>query len=124
MVGDRRQLVSAVTNLLDNAVKYSEPGSTIEVRARTDGTWVDVTVRDHGIGIPRRDLERIFERFYRVDRPAAARPAAPASGSPSCATWPPTTGARCGSSPAKASVPRSPCDSRRAGPGRHHQEAG
>jgi two-component system sensor histidine kinase SenX3 len=68
VVGDRRQLVSAVTNLLDNAVKYSEPGSTIEARARTDGTWVDVTVRDHGIGIPRRDLERIFERFYRVDR--------------------------------------------------------
>ena len=66
--GERRQLVSAVTNLLDNAVKYSEPGSTVEVQARTDGTWVDVTVRDHGIGIPRRDLERIFERFYRVDR--------------------------------------------------------
>jgi two-component system sensor histidine kinase SenX3 len=68
VVGDRRQLVSAVTNLLDNAVKYSEPGSSIGVRARTDGTWVDVTVRDSGIGIPRRDLERIFERFYRVDR--------------------------------------------------------
>ncbi|HZM31216.1 MAG TPA: ATP-binding protein [Acidimicrobiales bacterium] len=68
VIGDRRQLVSAVTNLLDNAVKYSEPGSSIDVRARTDGTWVDVTVRDHGIGIPRRDLERIFERFYRVDR--------------------------------------------------------
>jgi two-component system sensor histidine kinase SenX3 len=68
VVGERRQLVSAVTNLLDNAVKYSEPGSTVEVQARTDGTWVDVTVRDHGIGIPRRDLERIFERFYRVDR--------------------------------------------------------
>jgi two-component system, OmpR family, sensor histidine kinase SenX3 len=68
VVGERRQLVSAVTNLLDNAVKYSEPGSSVEVRARTDGTWVDVTVRDHGMGIPRRDLERIFERFYRVDR--------------------------------------------------------
>jgi two-component system, OmpR family, sensor histidine kinase SenX3 len=68
VVGERRQLVSAVTNLVDNAVKYSEKGSTVEVRARTDGTWVDVIVRDHGIGIPRRDLERIFERFYRVDR--------------------------------------------------------
>ncbi|MBN2622989.1 MAG: sensor histidine kinase [Acidimicrobiales bacterium] len=68
VVGDRRQLVSAVTNLLDNAVKYSEPGSTVTVRARTNGTWVDVSVRDRGIGIPRRDLERIFERFYRVDR--------------------------------------------------------
>jgi two-component system, OmpR family, sensor histidine kinase SenX3 len=68
VVGDRRQLVSAVTNLLDNAVKYSEPGSTVHITSRTDGRWVDVTVRDHGIGIPRRDLERIFERFYRVDR--------------------------------------------------------
>ena len=68
VMGDRRQLVSAVTNLVDNAVKYSEPGSTVQVRGRTDGTWVDLVVRDHGIGIPQRDLERIFERFYRVDR--------------------------------------------------------
>jgi two-component system sensor histidine kinase SenX3 len=68
VVGERRQLVSAVANLVDNAVKYSEPGSTVSVRARTDGEWVDVVVRDRGIGIPRRDLERIFERFYRVDR--------------------------------------------------------
>ena len=68
VVGDRRQLVSAVTNLLDNAVKYSEPGARIDVRARTDGRWVDLAVRDRGIGIPTRDLERIFERFYRVDR--------------------------------------------------------
>jgi two-component system, OmpR family, sensor histidine kinase SenX3 len=68
VVGERRQLVSAVANLLDNAVKYSEAGSTVSVRARTDGEWVDVVVRDRGIGIPRRDLERIFERFYRVDR--------------------------------------------------------
>ena len=68
VVGDRRQLVSALTNLLDNGVKYSEPGTSIRVLASTDGTWVDVTVRDRGMGIPRRDLERIFERFYRVDR--------------------------------------------------------
>lgn len=66
--GDRRQLVSAVANLLDNAVKYSSPGSTVEVRAASDGTTVEVEVEDHGLGIPARDLERIFERFYRVDR--------------------------------------------------------
>jgi two-component system sensor histidine kinase SenX3 len=66
--GERRQLVSALANLLDNAVKYSGGGSTVEVTARTDGTTVDVTVRDSGIGIPTRDLDRVFERFYRVDR--------------------------------------------------------
>jgi two-component system sensor histidine kinase SenX3 len=68
VAGERHQLVSAVTNLVDNAVKYSEDGSSVAVRARTTGGWVDVVVRDRGIGIPRRDLERIFERFYRVDR--------------------------------------------------------
>jgi len=68
VAGDRRQLVSATYNLLENAVKYSDEGTTIQVRARTDGRWVDLEVQDHGIGIPRRDLERVFERFYRVDR--------------------------------------------------------
>jgi two-component system sensor histidine kinase SenX3 len=68
VVGDRRQLVSATYNLLDNAVKYSDAGSVVQVRARTDGRWIDLSVEDHGIGIPRRDLERVFERFYRVDR--------------------------------------------------------
>jgi two-component system sensor histidine kinase SenX3 len=67
-VGDRRELVSAVANLVENGVKYSDPGSVVEVAARSDGTWVDIDVRDHGIGIPARDLDRIFERFYRVDR--------------------------------------------------------
>jgi two-component system sensor histidine kinase SenX3 len=66
--GDPRQLVSAVANLLENACNYSDPGSTVEVWSTTDGRWTEVSVRDHGIGIPARDLERIFERFYRVDR--------------------------------------------------------
>jgi two-component system sensor histidine kinase SenX3 len=66
--GDRRQLVSAVYNLLDNAVKYSESGSAVHLRCATNGDWVELSVQDHGIGIPSRDYERIFERFYRVDR--------------------------------------------------------
>ena len=65
---DRRQLVSAVFNLLDNAVKYSEPGSIVDVSVEPGASTVGVMVRDRGIGIPTRDLERIFERFYRVDR--------------------------------------------------------
>ena len=65
---DHRQLRSALVNLLDNAIKYSEPGEPVEVGARLDGDRVALVVRDHGIGIPTRDLERIFERFYRVDR--------------------------------------------------------
>jgi two-component system sensor histidine kinase SenX3 len=70
MVGDRRQLVSAIYNLLDNAVKYSDAGSAVEVRVSVsaDGGRVAIDVEDHGIGIPTRDHERIFERFYRVDR--------------------------------------------------------
>lgn len=67
IVGDRRQLVSAVHNLLDNAVKYSPARSVVEVRGRQDGAWVEVSVRDSGIGIPEADLEHIFERFYRVE---------------------------------------------------------
>jgi two-component system sensor histidine kinase SenX3 len=60
--------VSAVTNLVDNAIKYSDPGSTVEVHADLVGSDVALTVRDHGVGIPPTDLDRIFERFYRVDR--------------------------------------------------------
>ena len=66
--GDHRQLVSAVANLLDNACKYSDGGSRVEVHAWDDGDFVEIEVRDHGIGIPGRDIERVFERFYRVDR--------------------------------------------------------
>jgi two-component system sensor histidine kinase SenX3 len=67
--GDEAQLVSAVSNLLDNAVKYSDRDSTVKVKVRRgDDGWVEISVRDRGIGIPSKDLERIFERFYRVDR--------------------------------------------------------
>lgn len=65
---DPVQLVSAFTNLLDNAVKYSDEHGSVEVGATVEDGRVTVWVHDRGIGIPSRDLERIFERFYRVDR--------------------------------------------------------
>jgi two-component system sensor histidine kinase SenX3 len=68
LVGDPRQLVSAVANLLENACKYSEDESEVIVRTRSDGVWLELAVEDHGIGIPSTDLDRVFERFYRVDR--------------------------------------------------------
>jgi two-component system sensor histidine kinase SenX3 len=57
-----------VYNLLENAVKYSAAGDIVDVSCRTSAGWVEVLIRDKGIGIPSRDHERIFERFYRVDR--------------------------------------------------------
>ncbi len=65
---DRRQLTSAVFNLLDNAVKYSEANRPVRVTTRMEGDWVEVEVRDQGYGIPQGHQERIFERFYQVDR--------------------------------------------------------
>jgi len=67
VLGDRRQLTSAVYNLLENAVKFSPKGSDVSCVGRADDEDVLVIVEDHGIGIPSRDLERVFERFYRVD---------------------------------------------------------
>jgi signal transduction histidine kinase len=57
-----------VRNLIDNAVRYTGEGGTVDVSVRRDGDVVVVRVADTGIGIPQRELPRIFERFYRVDR--------------------------------------------------------
>lgn len=65
---DRRQLTSAIGNLVENAVKYSDDDGVVQVRTRVDERWVEVMVSDQGVGIPSRDLDRVFERFYRVDR--------------------------------------------------------
>ncbi|MGD1012379.1 MAG: ATP-binding protein [Acidimicrobiales bacterium] len=67
VLGDRRQLTSAVYNLLENAVKFSPQYATVTCIGRAEDEEAVVTVEDHGVGIPSRDLERIFERFYRVD---------------------------------------------------------
>ena len=81
--GDRRQLISAIQALLENAVEYSPDGGTVAITiervesAPFDddaplGPIVRIAIKDEGVGIPSKDLDRIFERFYRVD-PVRAR---------------------------------------------------
>jgi two-component system phosphate regulon sensor histidine kinase PhoR len=66
--GDEARLGQVLVNLLHNAVKFSPDGGDVTVRVVRDGDEVVVSVADHGIGIPRAALARIFERFYKVDR--------------------------------------------------------
>jgi two-component system, OmpR family, phosphate regulon sensor histidine kinase PhoR len=61
-------LEQAVVNLLDNAIKYSDPGKKVEVEALETEAEVLIHVRDHGCGIEKKHLDRLFERFYRVDQ--------------------------------------------------------
>jgi len=68
MRGNRLQLVSAVSNLIDNAVKYSNRDGAVHISASIVDGEVEIDVADQGVGIPARDIDRIFERFYRVDR--------------------------------------------------------
>ena len=72
VAGDRELLVTAVRNLVHNAVAYSPEGSRVVVEARRVRESVEIAVIDRGVGIPAADLDRIFERFYRVD-PARSR---------------------------------------------------
>lgn len=67
VIGDRAQLVSAVGNLIDNAVKYSPQGSIVKVEVRHDEGRMLIMVSDNGPGIAMEHLGRLFERFYRVD---------------------------------------------------------
>jgi two-component system sensor histidine kinase KdpD len=62
-------IVQVLVNLLDNAHKYSPPETAIDLRARAVGAFLEVEVSDRGLGIPREDLVRVFDKFYRVRRP-------------------------------------------------------
>ena len=68
LCGDRARLAQVFANLLDNAVKYTPPGGTIEVRAVRDGEAVTVAIRDTGVGIAPELLDRVFEPFAQVDQ--------------------------------------------------------
>jgi two-component system, OmpR family, sensor histidine kinase SenX3 len=70
--GNEAQLVTALVNLVDNAIAYSPEGTRVAVGTRRRDGYVEISVSDQGIGIAERDLERVFERFYRSD-PARSR---------------------------------------------------
>jgi two-component system sensor histidine kinase SenX3 len=65
--GSEEQVLAAVTNLVSNAVAYSDPGLSVTVAARANDDNVEISVIDQGIGIAPAEIDRIFERFYRVD---------------------------------------------------------
>ena len=66
--GDENAITSAISNLLDNALKYTPPKGKIVVRLKTDGLFGVVEIQDNGVGIEQKHHHRIFERFYRVDK--------------------------------------------------------
>jgi len=72
ILGDRNQVTMAVHNLVENAINYSPDSTRVAITLKTKDGLAEVSVSDQGIGIPEKDLERIFERFYRVD-PARSR---------------------------------------------------
>ena len=72
--GDPEEVGSAVSNLIDNAIKYSGGRVAVTVEtAKVDGKFVSVRVRDTGPGIPKDELKQVFKRFYRIPGPLASR---------------------------------------------------
>ncbi len=69
LLGDRDRLGQVFTNLLENAIKYSPDAQTVEMDLSASEDAVTIRVRDHGLGIPREQSDKIFERFYRAAGP-------------------------------------------------------
>jgi two-component system sensor histidine kinase SenX3 len=72
VLGDRLQLIMAIHNLIENAINYSPDNTNVSITATSEDSILDISISDQGIGIPESEVERIFERFYRVD-PARSR---------------------------------------------------
>ncbi len=68
VMGDALRLKQALINLVDNAIKYNQTGGTVKISARAEGSQLVLQVQDSGIGISAADQQRIFDRFYRVDK--------------------------------------------------------
>ena len=67
-VCDVQKLYQVFLNLLDNAIKYSNPGARVDIEIDEDATSLTVRIKDTGVGIPKEDLNQLFDRFYRVDK--------------------------------------------------------
>ena len=72
VLGDRNQLVGALSNLVENAINYSSDETKVSISLKRRDDLAEIAIKDQGIGIPENELQRIFERFYRVD-PARSR---------------------------------------------------
>jgi len=68
MMGDRERIEQVIVNIVSNAMKYTPDGGNIYILAGRENDILKVVVKDNGIGIPEKDIPRLFERFYRVDK--------------------------------------------------------
>ena len=68
MTGDKERIEQVIVNIVSNAMKYTPDGGRIEITAERKDDMITIIVEDNGIGIPKKDLPRLFERFYRVDK--------------------------------------------------------
>ena len=110
--GNREQITAAVSNLVANAVAYSPERSRCwSPPAPSSNDMVEISVTDQGIGIPSTEIDRIFERFYRVDPARHRSTGGTGSACPSSSTSQPPTAATSACGPSRGRARRSPCRS-------------
>lgn len=109
VLGDETLLVTALANLVSNAIAYSPPGSPVSISRRRRGDNIEIAVTDRGIGIALEDQERVFERFFRGTRHARAPLEAAGWAWPSSNTSRPTTTAASGCGASRGRDRRSRC---------------
>lgn len=67
-IGDKDRIEQVIINIISNSIKYTQEKGKIHVSMWHEGEYINIKVKDNGIGIPKKDMERLFERFYRVDK--------------------------------------------------------
>ena len=74
VIGDKLKLIQVITNIIDNAIKYTRPGGTITITLSADTKEIKFEIKDKGIGIPEKDKNEIFTKFYRASNAGAVHP--------------------------------------------------